>query len=67
MARSGQAECRKDGPVWPGGAWPGELLAHDRDLMAQHEELGVLDACPRASTASQPRNVAPHRRDRQQP
>jgi hypothetical protein len=40
------SECRKDGPVWPGGAWPGELLAHDRDLMAQHEELGVLGRLP---------------------
>jgi hypothetical protein len=48
------AQRREDGPVWLGGTWSGDLPAQHRDLVSQHEQLGVLDACPRASSASQP-------------
>jgi hypothetical protein len=47
---------REDGPVWPGGAWSVDLSAQDRDLVAQDEDLGVLDACARASSPSQPKS-----------
>jgi hypothetical protein len=40
------AQRREDGPVWPGGVRSGDLSAHDRDLMAQHEDLGVLGRLP---------------------
>ena len=35
-------QCREDGSVRPGWAWSGDLSAQDRDLMAEHEDLGVL-------------------------
>jgi hypothetical protein len=35
-------QCRQDGAVWPGWAWPGELSAQDRDLVSEYEDLSVL-------------------------
>jgi hypothetical protein len=37
---------REDGSVRPGWAWPGDLSAQDRELMSQHEDLGVLGRLP---------------------
>jgi hypothetical protein len=44
---------RKDGPVWPGGAWSADLSTQDRDLVAQDEDLGVLE-CLRSGQQSEP-------------
>ncbi len=35
-------QCRQDGAVRPDEAWPGHLSAQARDLVSQHEDLGVL-------------------------
>jgi hypothetical protein len=43
----------QDGPVWPGKAWTGDLSAQHRDLLPEHEELGVLGGLP-ASEQSEP-------------
>jgi len=40
------AQCREDGPVWPGGVRSGDLSAQHRDLVSQHEQLGVLGRLP---------------------
>jgi len=39
-------QCREDGPVRPGKAWPGDLSAQDRELMAEHQDLSVLGCLP---------------------
>jgi hypothetical protein len=39
-------QCREHGPIWPGGTWPGDLSAQHRDLMAEHEDLGVPGRLP---------------------
>jgi hypothetical protein len=47
-------QCRQDGAVWPGWAWPGALSAQDRDLVSEYEDLGVLGRLAAVSSASQP-------------
>ena len=36
----------EDGPVWPGQTRSGDLAAQHRDLVAQHEQSGVLGGLP---------------------
>jgi hypothetical protein len=50
------AQRRQDGPVWPGRTRSGDLSAQHGDVVSQHEQLCVLEVCPRASSASQPRS-----------
>jgi hypothetical protein len=56
LPREAPSKGCQDGPVWSGKAWTGDLSAHHRDLLPEHEELGALEACPRVSSASQPRS-----------
>ena len=43
---AGAGQGCQDGPVWPGKAWTGDLSAQHRDLLPEHEELGVLGGLP---------------------
>jgi hypothetical protein len=36
----------EDGPVWPRGTGPGDLSAQHRNLVSQHQDLGVLGGLP---------------------
>ena len=47
-ARLGQEPGQgcEDGTIWLGGAWPGDLSAQHRDLVSQHQDLGVLGGLP---------------------
>jgi hypothetical protein len=45
---------REHGAVWPARAWPGDLPAQHRTSCRSTRTSAFLDACPRASNASQP-------------
>src|SRR6266540_2766783 len=42
LAGKQSGQRREDGPARPGERWPGDLSAQHRDLMSQHEDLGVV-------------------------
>ena len=44
----------ENGPVWPGGMWPGDLPAQHHGLLPQHRISALLEAGPQASSPGQP-------------